>query len=166
MSRRLRRLLSGSVAAAVVLALPTSYAAVEASEGTAGSDGSISVEGYVAGWGGGAKAYLSDRRVVDLIGVDGVELRREADSITKVMDPAKKTLRVAHRHRDRAELLLSNYSSAIDDFDPAEWSAHTAKGTVWWSDHRSDNRRVALAEDLGLHGVAVWQLASADPLRG
>jgi hypothetical protein len=92
MSRRLRRLLSGSVAAAVVLALPTSYAAVEASEG---SDGSISVEGYVAGWGGGAK-----------------------------------------------------------------------QGTLWWSDHRSYNRRVALAEDLGLHGVAVWQLASADPLRG
>lgn len=45
-----------------------------------------------------------------------------------------------------------------------EWSARVAKGTVWWSDHRSYVRRVALADDLGVHGVAVWQLGSADPL--
>jgi spore germination protein YaaH len=45
-----------------------------------------------------------------------------------------------------------------------EWSAHVAQGTVWWSDHRSYVRRIALADDLGVHGVAVWQLGSADPL--
>lgn len=45
-----------------------------------------------------------------------------------------------------------------------EWSARVAKGTVWWSDHRSYVRRVALADDLGEQGVAIWQLGSADPL--
>ena len=39
-------------------------------------------------------------------------------------------------------------------------------GYLWRSDHRSYTRRVGLAHDLGLHGVAVWRLASADPLRG
>jgi spore germination protein YaaH len=45
-----------------------------------------------------------------------------------------------------------------------EWSARVAKGTLWWSDHRSYVRRVALADGLGVHGVAVWQRGSADPL--
>jgi spore germination protein YaaH len=48
----------------------------------------------------------------------------------------------------------------------AEWSADTSGGTLWWSDHRSYDRRLRLAHDLGLHGVAVWQLGSADPLHG
>jgi len=338
MPRRLRRLLSGSLAAAAVLALSTSYVVTDRAGASTGPQGSLRVEGYVPGWGGGAQAYLSDRRTVDLAGVDGVELTRDADAITQVLHPAKQALRVVHRHHDRAELLLSNYSNAIDDFDAAlahrllssavhrrhvvadlarvvrrqgcdgiqidleslhrndgaglvrfadelrtalpasaglsmavmaegshgafvrhgyrlgrldaidrfvlmaydqhgpgwsgpgpvgalpwarrtaaplvaavgrgrvdlgiagygylwradgsgrtvsdakaralagqaatwrrsaaEWSAHTAEGTLWWSDHRSYLRRVALAHDLGLHGVAVWQLASADPLRG
>jgi spore germination protein YaaH len=276
---------------------------------------------------------------VDLAGVDGVEVSKRADGTTPVPDPAKKALRVVHRHHDGAELLVSNYSSAIGDFDPAlahrmltsatrragvvadlarvvrrqgwdgiqidleslhrndgkglahfadelraalpagaglsmavmaetsrasygrhgyrlgrlgrlgsvdrfvlmaydqhgpgwsgpgpvgalrwarrtatplvaavgrvrvdlgiagygylwradgsgrtlsdakarllagpaarwhdragEWSARTTRGTVWWSDHRSYVRRLSLARTLGLHGVAVWQLASADPL--
>lgn len=50
-----------------------------------------------------------------------------------------------------------------------EWRAELSNGTVlWWSDGRSFDRRVALAEELGLHGVAVWRLGSADrlPARG
>jgi spore germination protein len=337
MPSRLGRLLTSAATAAAVLALPTSYAVTDAALATDGPHGSLQVEGYVAGWGGGAKAYLGDRRTVDLAGVDGVELKLDADGVTQVLGPAKKALRVVHRHHDRAELLLSNYSNAIADFDPAlahrmltsaahrrhvvadlgrvvrrqgwdgiqidleslhrhdgpglvrfadelraalpataglsmavmaeesrgayvrhgyrltrldaidrfvlmaydqhgpgwsgpgpvgalpwarrtaaplvsavgkgrvdlgiggygylwrsdgsgrtvsdtkaralagtaatwhrssaEWSAHVAAGTLWWSDHRSYLRRVALAHELGLHGVAVWQLASADPLR-
>jgi spore germination protein YaaH len=46
-----------------------------------------------------------------------------------------------------------------------EWSAKVGSETEWWSDGRSYRRRVALAHELGVHGVAVWQLASADPLR-
>lgn len=46
-----------------------------------------------------------------------------------------------------------------------EWRARLSDGTVlWWSDQRSYRRRVQLARDLGLHGVAVWRLGSADPL--
>lgn len=46
-----------------------------------------------------------------------------------------------------------------------EWSARLPDGRVlWWSDARSYALRLALAGELGLHGVAVWRLGSADPL--
>jgi spore germination protein YaaH len=325
-----------SAAAAVAVALPASYADIGSAGATAGPHGSLSVEGYVEGWGGGAAAYLSDRQVVDTVGVDGVEVTPDANGLTRVPGPARKALRSAHRHHDAAELLVSNYSDAIGDFDPklahvllsraahrravaadlardvrrqgwdgiqvdleslgrddgaglsafadqlradlparahlsmavmaegssgsyrrhgyllhalgavdrfvlmaydqhgpgwsgpgpvgalpwarrtaaplvravgatrvdlgiagygylwrpdgsgrsvsdararqlaggqarwhasaAEWSARTTGGTLWWSDHRSYLRRLRLAHALGLHGVAVWQLGSADPL--
>lgn len=338
MQRRVVRLVSGSVAAAAALVLTMSYAGTDRAGATDGPRGSLAVEGYVLGWGGGAKAYRRDRGVVDLAGVDGVEVTADADGIAHVPRPARTVLRAAHRHHDQAELLLSNYSDALDDFDPrlahrlltsadhrrhvaadlagvvrrqgwdgvqvdleslgrhdgtglvrfatalraalpararlsmavmaehsraaylrhgyrlgrlgavdrfvlmaydehgpgwsgpgpigaldwarrtarplvasvgpgrvdlgiagygylwrndgggrsvsdararalaggrahwhatiAEWSAHTTRGTLWWSDHRSYERRLRLADRLGLHGVAVWQLGSADPLRG
>jgi len=50
--------------------------------------------------------------------------------------------------------------------DSGEWSARLDDGTrMWWSDRRSYERRVKLARDLGVHGVALWQLGSADRLR-
>lgn len=328
-------LASGTAAAAFAFSLlPVGPGALA----TAGPHGSLAVEGYVVGWGGGAKAYLSDRRTVDEIGVDGVEVTPDADGITAVPGPARKALRAAHAHGDTGELLVSNYSDSLGDFDPAlartllasaahrshvaaalarvvrrqgwdgiqidleslgrrdgpglvsfadqlrsdlptsaslsmavmaegsrtsyrghgyvlpqldavdrfvlmaydqhgpgwsgpgpvgalpwarrtahplvaavgrarvdlgiagygylwrpdssgrtvsdararqlagdlarwharagEWSAHTTRGTMWWSDHRSYRKRVALAHHLGLHGVAIWQLGSADPLGG
>lgn len=337
MPRRGTRLIT-SVAAVVAFAITASHAGADRAAATAGPADGLAVEGYVLGWGGGAKAYRSDRRVVDVAGVDGVTLTADADGITHVPRPARKVLRAAHRHHDRAELLVSNYSSAIGDFDPrlahrlltsadhrrhvaadlarvvrregwdgiqidleslgrgdgiglvrfaaalrvalparaglsmavmaedsrsayarhgyrlgrlgpvdrfvlmaydqhgpgwsgpgpigalgwarrtarplvaavgadrvdlgiagygylwlpdggghvvsdararalaggqahwharvGEWSAHTSRGTLWWSDRRSYERRLRLAHQLGLHGVAVWQLGSADPLRG
>lgn len=46
-----------------------------------------------------------------------------------------------------------------------EWTATLPDGTVmWWSDRRSYDLRHQLAEDLGLHGLALWRLGSADPL--
>ncbi|WP_299056608.1 glycosyl hydrolase family 18 protein [uncultured Nocardioides sp.] len=46
-----------------------------------------------------------------------------------------------------------------------EWTAKLSNGTeIWWSDRRSYDARVALATELGMHGVAVWRLGSADPL--
>ncbi len=46
-----------------------------------------------------------------------------------------------------------------------EWTARLSDGTVlWWSDGRSYELRVAMAESLGLHGVALWRLGSTDPL--
>lgn len=47
-----------------------------------------------------------------------------------------------------------------------EWTARLSDGTVlWWSDGRSYERRVALARELGVRGLAVWRLGSADRLR-
>ena len=46
-----------------------------------------------------------------------------------------------------------------------EWTATLNNGTIlWWSDARSYRLRLALARRFSLHGVAVWQLASSDPL--
>ncbi|WP_159440879.1 glycosyl hydrolase family 18 protein [Jatrophihabitans endophyticus] len=53
-------------------------------------------------------------------------------------------------------------------FDEAsgEWTARLADGsTLWWSDRRSWQLRVKLARTLGLHGLALWVLGRADPLR-
>jgi len=48
---------------------------------------------------------------------------------------------------------------------PGEWTARLSDGTrLWWSDGRSYALRLALATELGLHGVALWRLGSADPL--
>ena len=47
-----------------------------------------------------------------------------------------------------------------------EWTARLSNGTVlWWSDARSFRLRLRMAAELGLHGVAVWRLGSADPIR-
>ncbi|MFL5823393.1 MAG: glycosyl hydrolase family 18 protein [Solirubrobacteraceae bacterium] len=46
-----------------------------------------------------------------------------------------------------------------------EWTASLRDGsTVWWSDARSVARRLALARELGVHGLAVWSLGSGDPI--
>lgn len=48
---------------------------------------------------------------------------------------------------------------------PGEWTARLPDGTrMWWSDGRSYRRRVALAREYGVRGLAVWRLGSADPL--
>ena len=87
------------------------------------SASALSIEGYVYGSAGGRHAYRDDRAVVDVAGVDGVVLRADADGISQVGDGARSVLRAAHRHDDTAELLVSNYSGALGDFDPA--LAHT-----------------------------------------
>ncbi|WP_164519550.1 glycosyl hydrolase family 18 protein [Nocardioides ferulae] len=46
-----------------------------------------------------------------------------------------------------------------------EWRARLSDGTVlWWSDRRSLRLRHRLADERGLHGLALWRLGSADPL--
>jgi spore germination protein YaaH len=48
---------------------------------------------------------------------------------------------------------------------PGEWTARLSDGTrMWWSDGRSIALRQQLATELGLHGIALWRLGSADPL--
>jgi len=49
---------------------------------------------------------------------------------------------------------------------PGEWTARLSDGTrLWWSDGRSYRKRVALAREYGVRGLAVWRLGSADTLR-
>lgn len=46
-----------------------------------------------------------------------------------------------------------------------EWTARLSNGTVlWWSDGRSYERRVALAREYAVRGLAVWRIGSADTL--
>lgn len=46
-----------------------------------------------------------------------------------------------------------------------EWTAKLSDGTVlWWSDGRSYARRVDLAREYGVRGLAVWRIGSADTL--
>lgn len=49
--------------------------------------------------------------------------------------------------------------------DQGEWTATLSNGTViWWSDGRSLTVRANVAKSAGLHGVALWQLSSGDPI--
>ena len=80
----------------------------------------------------------------------------------------------SHRHdgtsvSDAGARRLVALAGAAAHFDPTvgEWTATLRSGTVlWWSDHRSFELRLALARNMGLGGVALWQLASSDPLVG
>jgi spore germination protein YaaH len=46
-----------------------------------------------------------------------------------------------------------------------EWTARLHDGsTVWWSDARSLQAKIKLAESLHLGGLAVWSLANSDPI--
>lgn len=115
------RLLALGLGAILTLASPLLYDVGQApsARATTGPGGSLAVEGYVLGWGGGRAAYLDDAGPVDVAGVDGVEVTSDADGITGVPGRSRPVLRAAHRHGDTAELLVSNYSDSLGDFDPA-----------------------------------------------
>lgn len=52
------------------------------------------------------------------------------------------------------------------DAEQAEYTASPGDGvTLWWSDGRSITARAELAASKGLHGVAIWQLLTGDPIR-
>ncbi len=62
-------------------------------------------------------------------------------------------------------LVARSHVSAHWDPTSGEWNAVLRDGThLWWSDLRSYRLRVALASSLHVHGLAIWQLASVDPL--
>lgn len=56
-------------------------------------------------------------------------------------------------------------SRARYDSRQQEWTATLADGTVlWWSDRTTFSARKALAQQQGLHGLAVWELSLSDPI--
>ena len=67
--------------------------------------------------------------------------------------------------RHARALVAGDGARAVWHRRQGEWSAALSDGTVvWWSDARSYRLRLALARGLGVHGVALWVLGSADPL--
>lgn len=72
-----------------------------------------------------------------------------------------------HSISPRRARALAAADHVVPDWHPrlGEWSVHLSNGTViWWSDARSYKLRLALATELGVHGMALWALGSADPL--
>lgn len=62
-------------------------------------------------------------------------------------------------------LVQEDGATATFDETAKEWTATLSDGSVfWWSDARSLESRIDLAERKGLHGVAVWSLAVSDPI--
>ena len=62
-------------------------------------------------------------------------------------------------------LVSRDHAKARWDARQGEWTATLHNGTVlWWSDGRSYDLRVKLAQQRGLHGLSLWRLGSADPL--
>lgn len=68
--------------------------------------------------------------------------------------------------RRARELVRQDGATAHWRPGPGEWTAVLSDGTrLWWSDGRSYRKRVALAREYGVRGLAVWRLGSADTLR-
>lgn len=67
---------------------------------------------------------------------------------------------------ERARTMVSqDGATATWSAKAGEWTATLSDGTVlWWSDHRSWERRVTMAHRQHLGGLAVWDLELSDPL--
>jgi spore germination protein len=105
--------------------------------------------------------------------------RRAVAVVTAVVPAAKVDLGVAgygytwprgHAGRTLTDagarrLVTRSGASARWRAGAGEWTARLPDGTrLWWSDARSIALRQQLATELGLHGIALWRLGSADPL--
>jgi spore germination protein len=151
-SRRTSSLLTAALGCA--LALTASSAAT----GTAATDpgrerlaAPLSVTGYVLE-SAGPRLVRRNAAGLDQLGVAAVLLHGNGKSVAEPSGGAVRLLRAAHANNLRAELLLSNYSNRLEDFDPEAASRLL----------RSDNniRRVArrlagFADDQGWDGITV-----------
>ncbi len=89
------------------------------------------------------------------LGIAGYGYTWPRNGTGKVISPAR-----------ARQLVENNGVDAVWHRTAAEYSARLPNGTVlWWSDHRSYQRRYDLAYDVEiLHGVALWRLGLADRL--
>ena len=63
------------------------------------------------------------------------------------------------------ELVEADGATAHFDNKTGEWLAKLSDGsTMWWADARSFQVRLFVARQLGIHGLAVWDLGQSDPL--
>ncbi|MHB2027364.1 MAG: glycosyl hydrolase family 18 protein [Acidimicrobiales bacterium] len=72
---------------------------------------------------------------------------------------------VALSDAEARQMVTAAHATAHWNKASGEWTAVLPNYTVlWWSDAHSFALRLRLAEHFNLHGVALWQLASSDPL--
>lgn len=109
------------------------------------------VTGYILG---GAPNSLIDRNAAGLaeVGVDGVVLHPDGRQVDRPAAGAVRLLRHAHAKGVRAELLVSNFSAAIGDFD--------SKAAAWLLRDEANVNRVAarlaaVARHQGWDGITV-----------
>ncbi len=99
----------------------------------------------------GAMTSLVRPAKIDL-GVAGYGYSWKADGSGSVVTPAEARKTAG----DRARWVAAQ----------GEWTAKLQDGTVlWWSDARSLSVRANVAVSKKLHGLAFWQLATADPVK-
>ncbi|GAA4365739.1 glycosyl hydrolase family 18 protein [Nocardioides caricicola] len=106
--------------------------------------------------------------------------RRSLEAALDAVPPAKLDLGVAGygyswpKHRTGRSYTIPTIRRMVErdgarprwSAEDGEWTTTLSNGTVlWWSDARSYARRVDLAQEHGLHGLALWRLGSADTLR-
>jgi spore germination protein YaaH len=76
------------------------------------------VTGYASAGNTTTAQLLASRKTMTMVGVDGVTLTPDGRGITAVDEASLGLLHEAHRLHKTAELLVSNYSNTLGDFDP------------------------------------------------
>ncbi|MHC5796635.1 glycosyl hydrolase family 18 protein [Lacisediminihabitans sp. FW035] len=112
----------------------------------------IPTELYVVPDTANANALDRDAHALTTIGIDGVVLSAAGDHVSKLPESAAALVTAAHARGLTAELLVSNYDSATDDF-----SAKIATALLGNSDHRNSviTELVALVTTAGFDGVQI-----------
>ncbi|WP_395695350.1 glycosyl hydrolase family 18 protein [Nocardioides sp.] len=107
-----------ALALAAVLAVPVPAAARAVDRAPQRVPDGLEVTGWVLE---SSPPAVVDRNAAGLttVSVAGVTLRRDGGSVSTPGAGARRLLATAHRDGLRAELLVSNYSDALGDFDPA-----------------------------------------------
>jgi spore germination protein len=101
------------------------------------------------------------RAALDAVPADKLDLGVAGYGYTWPRDRTGRSVTVRAARR----LVAQDGARAVWRATYGEWRARLSDGTVlWWSDVRSYQLRVRLAAQLGLHGVALWRLGSADPI--
>lgn len=120
----MKRAISGAVAAALVLL--TSGAVATADEASSGAPSPVSAKSghrlRVTGYALGdltAQQLAASAKALTTVTVDGVSLNGAGTEVAKPSAGTATVRRTAHRTGLRVELLVSNYSDELEDFDPA-----------------------------------------------
>jgi spore germination protein YaaH len=119
----MRSLVLGVVAALLLPISPpastsasTSAAAAAAAIAAREPDG-LSVTGWIL-QSGSSRLVARNADGLSTLSVAGVSINRRGDDVARPTGDARRLARAAHRHRLDAELLLSNWSNRLEDFDP------------------------------------------------